>query len=134
MGWIDRYPGRCPGLVCAAPLGLKTGKTKANTRLLRTAYRRPRATRWQGTDDCPGPQAVLHCLTMNTLTIRLPEELRADLQKISQDESKPVSDVVRESLRRYVAVAKFRSLRRRVLPFAEAQGLVTDEDVFEALS
>ncbi len=71
---------------------------------------------------------------MNTLTIRLPDELRADLQQISHAENKPVSDVVRESLRRYIAVAKFRSLRRRVLPFAEAQGLVTDEDVFEALS
>ena len=71
---------------------------------------------------------------MNTLTIRLPDELRAELQKISQSENKPVSDIVRESLRRYVAVARFRSLRRRVLPFAEAQGLVTDEDVFTALS
>jgi len=71
---------------------------------------------------------------MNTLTIRLPDDLRADLQRVSQDENKPVSDVVRESLRRYVAVAKFRSLRRRVLPFAEAQGFITDEDVFEAIS
>jgi predicted transcriptional regulator len=71
---------------------------------------------------------------MNTLTIRLPDELRADLQQISQAESKPVSDLVRESLRRYVAVAKFRALRHRVLPFAEAQGLVTDEDVFKSLS
>ena len=71
---------------------------------------------------------------MDTLTIRLPDDLKADLQRISATESRPVSDLVRESLRRYVAVAKFRSLRRRVLPFAEAQGLVTDEDVFEALS
>jgi len=71
---------------------------------------------------------------MNTLTIRLPEELKADLQRISEDENKPVSDIVRESLRRYIAVTKFRALRRRVLPFAEAQGLMTDEDVFEALS
>ena len=71
---------------------------------------------------------------METLTIRLPEELKADLQQISADEAKPVSDIVRESLRRYIAVTKFRALRRRVLPFAEAQGLMTDEDVFEALS
>lgn len=71
---------------------------------------------------------------MNTLTIRLPDDLRAELQRVSQDENKPVSDVVRESLRRYVAVAKFRSLRRRVLPFAEAQGFLTDEDVFGAIS
>ncbi len=77
---------------------------------------------------------MLHCLTMDTLTIRLPEELKADLQRISESEDKPVSDIVRESLRRYIAVTKFRALRRRVLPFAEAQGLMTDEDIFEALS
>ena len=71
---------------------------------------------------------------MNTLTVRLPDELKADLQRVSEDENKPVSDVVRESLRRYIAVAKFRSLRRRVLPFAEAQGFLTDEDVFKAIS
>jgi hypothetical protein len=43
------------------------------------------------------------------------------------------SDLVRESIRRYAAVYRFRQLRKRVLPFAEAQGLLTDEDVFESL-
>ena len=71
---------------------------------------------------------------MNTLTIRLPDDLRADLKKISREQSKPVSDVVRESIRRYIAVEKFRALRRKVLPFAEAQGFLTDEDVFKAIS
>ena len=71
---------------------------------------------------------------MNTLTIRLPDDLRADLKKISREQNKPVSDVVRESIRRYIAVERFRSLRRKVLPFAEAQGFLTDEDVFKAIS
>jgi predicted transcriptional regulator len=71
---------------------------------------------------------------MNTLTIRLPDDLKADLQKISRQQNKPVSDVVRESIRRYVAVERFRALRRKVLPFAEAQGFLTDEDVFNAIS
>ena len=75
---------------------------------------------------------TLSCMT--TLTIRLPKNLRTDLDKISRSESKAVSDIVRESLRRYVAVEKFRAVRRKVLPFAEAQGLLTDEDVFKALS
>ncbi|MBW2250911.1 MAG: hypothetical protein JRF60_09840 [Deltaproteobacteria bacterium] len=48
--------------------------------------------------------------------------------------NKPVSDVVRESIRRYVAIEKFRAIRRKVLPFAEAQGFLTDEDVFKAIS
>ena len=71
---------------------------------------------------------------MKTLTIRLPDDLRADLKKISREQNKPVSDLVRESIRRYVAVESFRALRRKVLPFAEAQGFLTDEDVFKAIS
>jgi len=71
---------------------------------------------------------------MNTLTIRLPDDLRADLKKISREQNKPVSDVVRESIRRYVAVESFRALRRKALPFAEAQGFLADEDVFKAIS
>jgi len=71
---------------------------------------------------------------MNTLTIRIPDELKADLQRISRQQKKPVSDVVRESLRRYIAVERFRAVRKRVLPFAEAQGFLTDEDIFKAIS
>ena len=71
---------------------------------------------------------------MNTLTIRIPDKLRADLKRISRQQDKPVSDVVRDSMRRYVVIEKFRTLRKKVLPFAEAQGLLTDEDVFKAMS
>jgi predicted transcriptional regulator len=71
---------------------------------------------------------------VTTLTIRLPDDLRSELDKLCRDENKAVSDIVRESLRRYVAVERFRAIRRKILPFAEAQGLLTDEDVFKALS
>jgi len=71
---------------------------------------------------------------MATLTVRLPESLKAQLDQISRTENKAVSDIVRESLRRYVAVEHFRSVRRKILPFAESRGLLTDEDVFTALS
>lgn len=79
---------------------------------------------------------MLQCLTMNmnTLTVRLPNELKSDLQKLSQEQNKAVSDIVRESIRRYVAVEKFRALRKKALPFAEAQGLLTDEDIFRTIS
>ena len=68
-----------------------------------------------------------------TLTVRLPENLRSTLQEIRQAEQKPVSDIVRESLRRYISIYQFRRLSKKVLPFAEAQGLLTDDDVFKAL-
>jgi len=44
------------------------------------------------------------------------------------------SELAREALRGQVTFARLRELRRKTLPFAEAQGLVTDEDVFQALS
>jgi predicted transcriptional regulator len=69
-----------------------------------------------------------------TLTIRLPDDLRKELQKISQEESKPMSDLVRESLQRYISIYKFRRLRNKVLPFAESQGILTDEDIFDMIS
>ena len=69
-----------------------------------------------------------------TLTVRIPDELRKELKKISKEESKPVSDLVRESLKRYIAIRKFRRIRNKVLPFAESEGILTDEDVFKLIS
>ncbi len=69
-----------------------------------------------------------------TLTIRIPKELKKELEEISKIENKPVSDLVRDSLRRYIAIQRFRQLRNMVLPFAEAQGILTDEDVFKLIS
>jgi predicted transcriptional regulator len=69
-----------------------------------------------------------------SLTVRLPDDLRKELQQISDSEAKPVSDLVRESIRRYVSIYNFRKLRNAILPFAEAQGILTDEDVFRSIS
>ena len=68
------------------------------------------------------------------ITIRIPEDMREELQEISRSEDKPVSDLVRESLRRYLSVYRFRKLRNMVLPFAESQGILTDEDIFREIS
>ena len=56
------------------------------------------------------------------------------MEKLSRRESKTVSGIIRESLRRYVALEKLRVFRKTILPFAEAQGLFSDKDVFKALS
>jgi predicted transcriptional regulator len=69
-----------------------------------------------------------------TLTVRLDEEVKNQLEKISAAEKRPVSDLVRESVEHYVAIHQFRNLRKKVLPFAESQGLLTDEDIFKLIS
>jgi predicted transcriptional regulator len=71
---------------------------------------------------------------MSTMTVRIPDPLRRELEKLSRQKKLPLSDLVRDSLRRYVAVERFQSLRAKTLPFAEAQGILTDEDVFKAIS
>ena len=68
------------------------------------------------------------------VTVRLPDELRKELQQISDNEAKPISDLVRESIQKFVSVYNFRRLRNTVLPFAGAQGILTDEDVFRTIS
>jgi len=62
--------------------------------------------------------------------------LRLKLRKAfsTKEESKHVSDLVRESIQRYITIYKFRKLRNKVLPFAESQGILTDEDVFKIIS
>jgi len=69
-----------------------------------------------------------------TLTFRIPDELRKGLREISRAEGKPVSYLVRETLRRYIAIYRFRKLRNMVFPFTEAQGMLTDEDVYKEVS
>jgi len=69
-----------------------------------------------------------------TMAVRIPDELRKQLKEISQKEGIPVSDIVRESLKKYVLLYRFRKLRDIVLPFAEAQGILTDEDVYKRIS
>ncbi len=71
---------------------------------------------------------------MSSLTIRIPEKLRRELDKLSRDSQRPVSDLVRESVRRYVAIERFRALRTKTLPLAAEQGFLTDEDIFKAVS
>ncbi len=69
-----------------------------------------------------------------TITIRLPEKLLKDLDKVVKAEKSSKSDVIRDAIERYIALKRFQQLRKKVLPFAEAEGLVTDEDVFKAIS
>ena len=84
---------------------------------------------------------MLQCLTKErragmreTITIRLPEKLQRDLEKVVKAEKASKSEVIRDALERYISLKRFQQLRKKVLPFAEAEGLITDEDVFKAIS
>jgi predicted transcriptional regulator len=69
-----------------------------------------------------------------SLTIRLDKRLENLLRKASRATGRSRSEVAREALRRQLRLVEFESLRRRIMPFAEASGQVIDEDVFRGIS
>ena len=72
---------------------------------------------------------------MNTsITVRIEDGMKDELDKLSKEEHRAVSDLIRDSLKNYISIHKFRKLRNKVLPFAESQGILTDEDVFTLIS
>lgn len=70
----------------------------------------------------------------STITISVPEQMKSDLEKLSRADGVSRSDIVRESLRDYIFVRRFRSMRQSMLSKAAAQGIHTDQDVFDRVS
>lgn len=70
---------------------------------------------------------------MATLTLRIPDDLDKELDRQSTASRLSKSDLAREALQRYLRVSRFRSLRSKLVPQAQAQGVHTDEDVFRVL-
>ena len=71
---------------------------------------------------------------MSNLTVRIPAPLRKELKRMSGRQHRPTSEIVRDSLRRYIASEQLREIRQRTRPRAESRGFFTDEDVFKAVS
>ncbi|MCX7961909.1 MAG: ribbon-helix-helix protein, CopG family [Burkholderiales bacterium] len=71
---------------------------------------------------------------MATLTIQLDEHLNRELSRLAKRRRRSKSDLAREMLRTGLVLKKFEDARRRIVPYAEKAGYVTDEDVFRDVS
>jgi metal-responsive CopG/Arc/MetJ family transcriptional regulator len=69
-----------------------------------------------------------------SLTIRLDKDLYKLLTEASKRSGKNRSEIAREALRRQLRLEQFEELRKRIMPFAEARGILTDEDIFSQIS
>lgn len=74
------------------------------------------------------------CDMKNAITIRLDQDLKRMLDRFCRRSNRKRSDVVRDALRRQLSLMTFEQLRHKAMPFAEARGFLTDEDVFKAVS
>ncbi len=79
-------------------------------------------------------RSTLSYMKSSVVTIRLDPELERDLDALAAATGQSRSALIRDAVRRRVAVMRFEEARRQVLPFAEAQGYLTDEDVFRDVS
>ena len=68
------------------------------------------------------------------LTIRIGQKLERRLDRAARRSGQSRSAIVREALERRLAMDQLAELRRRITPFAEARGYLTDEDVFREIS
>lgn len=77
---------------------------------------------------------TLSCMKTSALTIRLDRTLERQLAAAAKRSGRSRSDIARDAIKRQLAVLQFEETRRQVMPFAEARGYLTDEDVFRAVS
>jgi predicted transcriptional regulator len=70
----------------------------------------------------------------NAVTIRLDPALGKLLDRLCRQTGRTRSDLIREALRSRLSLMRFEQLRRQVLPFAEARGYLTDEDIARDVS
>jgi len=70
----------------------------------------------------------------NTVTIRLDSDLEKSLDRLCKQTGRTRSELVREALRRQLRLLGFEQLRRRTMPFAEARGYLTDEEIARDVS
>jgi predicted transcriptional regulator len=82
----------------------------------------------------PQLRVTLSHMKGDTITVRLDNDLMPILDEVCRRSGRTRSEVMREALRRHLALLRFEQLRRRVMPFAEARGYLTDDDVFNQVS
>ena len=70
----------------------------------------------------------------DAVTIRLDPALKRQLARLAKQTGRTRSDLIRDAVRRQLALLRFEQLRERVMPAAERAGYLTDEDVFRDVS
>lgn len=68
------------------------------------------------------------------LSVSLPDSMAAELETIAKAMGRNKSDIVKESLGLFLWETKFRNIKKKLSSKAKAVGIVTEEDVFKAVS
>lgn len=61
-------------------------------------------------------------------------DLKRQLDDLCKQTGRTQGDLIRDAIKRHIAIIHFRHIRHRVVPLAEEQGYISDEDVFRDIS
>jgi predicted transcriptional regulator len=70
----------------------------------------------------------------DAISVRLDHELQRRLDRVCKRSGRSRSEIVRDALQRQLTLLQFEQARRQLMPFAEARGYLTDEDVYREIS
>lgn len=68
------------------------------------------------------------------LSVSLPEQISKELDNVSKRTGRNKSDIVKESLSLFLWEMKLKAVQKTLGPKAKRRGLVSEEDVFKAIS
>lgn len=70
----------------------------------------------------------------SVLSISLPDKVARELDRFAKSQGRNKSDIVKESISIYLWEARFEGVRKSLGARAKKKGMVTDEDIFRAVS
>ncbi len=68
------------------------------------------------------------------LSVSLPEKISRELDDFARASGRNKSDIVKESISLFLWESRFREIRKKLSVRAKKAGIVTEEDVFKAVS
>ena len=70
----------------------------------------------------------------SVLSVSLPEKISSELERFAKRTGRSKSDIVKESISLYLWEAQFRKMQKRLSVKAKKRGIVSEDDVFKAVS
>jgi predicted transcriptional regulator len=70
----------------------------------------------------------------SVVSVSLPPDLATTLEQLARSTGRTKSDILKESFSAYLWETKFRALQRYFIPRAKKAGILTEDDVFRAVS
>jgi predicted transcriptional regulator len=70
----------------------------------------------------------------SVLSVSLPPNISSELEALAKSTGRTKSDIVKESVSLYLWETRFKKTQKRLIGRAKKKGIITEEDVFRAVS